>query len=174
MLDTRGASRCSPKLGCPHEQYLLPTRSSCLFSVLPFPIDAARLGLPSLSAATPSFSRGSTELIISTNYSGEAKYSPDLDLLLQWDFTSDAVKWGGLEVSRGGKRAGYASHHFWVPLGVKFSPGITGFEYCQCPKPGPHPGITLICGIFSPRNSPLVPYLVRASSPGTNTTSPLA
>lgn len=39
----------------------------------PSPVDAVGLGLPLLSSATAGFSQKSTELIISTNKSGEAK-----------------------------------------------------------------------------------------------------
>lgn len=49
--------------------------------------------IPSLSAGTAGFSRESTQLIISTNNSGEAKYS--LDLLLRWDFMSEDPEMGG-------------------------------------------------------------------------------
>ena len=60
----------------------------------PSPVNAAGLRLPSLGAAMAGFSQESTQLIISTNNSREAKYSLDLDLLLRYDFMSEEAEMG--------------------------------------------------------------------------------
>lgn len=90
---------CFPPEVLPVHPPWMAQAPGCLPSALPWQVSAEN-----------------SQLIISTNNSGQAKHSLGPDLLLRWDFMSEDVKMGKKnKKALIWKRAGKASHHCGYP-----------------------------------------------------------